>query len=35
MHEEVLEGTAEELLTILKKTPVKQKGEFVVIVAPK
>ncbi len=31
MHEEMLVGTAETLLAILNKTPVKQKGEFVVI----
>ncbi len=34
MHEEMLEGTASELIDILTKTPVKQKGEFVLIVAP-
>ncbi len=33
MHEEVLEGSAEEIAAILTKTPVKQKGEFVLIVA--
>ncbi|MFT5832213.1 MAG: 16S rRNA (cytidine1402-2'-O)-methyltransferase [Candidatus Paceibacteria bacterium] len=32
MHEELLKGTAAELLTILTDTPVKQKGEFVMIV---
>jgi 16S rRNA (cytidine1402-2'-O)-methyltransferase len=32
MHEELLVGTATELLDILTKTPVKQKGEFVLIV---
>jgi 16S rRNA (cytidine1402-2'-O)-methyltransferase len=32
MHEEMLTGTAAELLTILTDTPVKQKGEFVMIV---
>jgi 16S rRNA (cytidine1402-2'-O)-methyltransferase len=32
MHEEMLTGTAAELLTILTDTPVKQKGEFVVII---
>lgn len=32
MHEEVLKGNAEELLGILEEQPVKQKGEFVVIV---
>jgi 16S rRNA (cytidine1402-2'-O)-methyltransferase len=31
LHEELLTGTAEELLDILTQTPVKQKGEFVVI----
>ncbi len=35
MHEEVLNGTASELAAILTKDPVKQKGEFVVIVAEK
>ena len=32
MHEELLVGTAAELLTLLTDTPVKQKGEFVIIV---
>ncbi len=32
MHEEVLGGTPQELADILTNTPVKQKGEFVVIV---
>ena len=32
MHEELLVGTAAELLIILTDTPVKQKGEFVIIV---
>jgi len=32
LHEELLVGTAEEILDILVATPVKQKGEFVVIV---
>jgi len=32
MHEEMLEGSAEELADILTKTPVKQKGEFVLII---
>ena len=32
IYEEVLEGTAEELLTRLRDNPEKQKGEFVVIV---
>lgn len=31
MHEELLVGTPEELLAILEETPVKQKGEFVLI----
>jgi 16S rRNA (cytidine1402-2'-O)-methyltransferase len=34
LHEELLVGTASELLTILTTTPVKQKGEFVIIVTP-
>ncbi len=34
LHEEMLTGTATELLQLLTETPVKQKGEFVVIVAP-
>ncbi len=32
MHEEMLVGTAAELLETLTNTPVKQKGEFVMIV---
>ncbi len=32
MHEELLVGTAAEIYDILEKTPVKQKGEFAVIV---
>lgn len=32
LHEELLVGTATELLAILEANPVKQKGEFVVIV---
>ena len=32
IYEEVLEGTAQQILEILKTTPEKQKGEFVVIV---
>lgn len=32
LHEEVISGTAAELLSLLKSEPVKQKGEFVVIV---
>lgn len=35
MHEEVLQGSAEEVLNILETNPVKQKGEFVVMVSPK
>ena len=34
MHEEVLTGTSHELATTLEATPVKQKGEFVVVIAP-
>ena len=34
LHEEVLVGTASEILDTLTATPVKQKGEFVLIVAP-
>ncbi len=33
MHEEVLQGSAEELLKILESNPQKCKGEFVVIVS--
>ena len=33
IYEEVLQGTAEEILKILTDTPEKQKGEFVVIVS--
>jgi 16S rRNA C1402 (ribose-2'-O) methylase RsmI len=33
MHEEMLVGAPRELLKILTDTPVKQKGEFVVIVS--
>jgi 16S rRNA (cytidine1402-2'-O)-methyltransferase len=32
LHEELLSGTASDILAILETTPVKQKGEFVVIV---
>ncbi len=32
IYEEFLEGTAEQLLQILQKTPEKKKGEFVVLV---
>jgi 16S rRNA (cytidine1402-2'-O)-methyltransferase len=33
MYEEVLEGTAIELLNVLTEIPEKKKGEFVVIVS--
>ncbi len=33
MHEEILQGSAEELLKILESNPQKCKGEFVVIVS--
>lgn len=33
LHEEMLQGTPAELLAVLTATPVKQKGEFVVIVS--
>lgn len=33
MHEEMIVGTPQEILTLLEQTPVKQKGEFVVIVS--
>jgi len=32
LHEELLVGTAAELLTLLTDTPVKQKGEFVMMI---
>ena len=32
MHEELLVGTAGEVLSVLETTPVKQKGEFVIVV---
>jgi 16S rRNA C1402 (ribose-2'-O) methylase RsmI len=32
LHEELLVGSAAELLELLETTPVKQKGEFVMIV---
>ena len=35
MYEEVLEGTARELLSKLEQNPEKQKGEFVVLVTGK
>ena len=35
IHEEVLRGTATELLSVLTLTPEKRKGEFVVIVVPR
>lgn len=34
IHEEILCGSAEELLRILTQQPQKQKGEFVVIITP-
>ena len=34
MHEELLQGSASELADFLTKNPVKQKGEFVLIIAP-
>ncbi|MCH7756669.1 16S rRNA (cytidine(1402)-2'-O)-methyltransferase [Patescibacteria group bacterium] len=34
IHEEVVSGTPDELLAILKEYPKKQKGEFVVIIRP-
>lgn len=34
MHEEVLCGSSEELMTLLEADNIKQKGEFVVIIAP-
>lgn len=34
VYEEVLSGTAEELLEVLQTHPEKQKGEFVVLFAP-
>lgn len=34
LHEEFLTGTPEELLHILEVEPVKQKGEFVVVIYP-
>ena len=33
MHEEMLVGTPAEVLVILEQTPVKQKGEFVIILS--
>ncbi len=33
MHEEVLQGTPQELLEILESNPQKQRGEFVVIIS--
>jgi len=35
LHEEMLVGTPAELLTRLTDYPVKQKGEFILIVVPK
>ena len=34
LHEEVLTGTAIELLAMLEEHPEKQKGEFVIVLAP-
>jgi 16S rRNA (cytidine1402-2'-O)-methyltransferase len=34
MHEEVLTGTPTELLALFAATPVKKKGEFVVLLSP-
>jgi 16S rRNA (cytidine1402-2'-O)-methyltransferase len=34
VHEEVLQGSASEIINRLTDEPVKQKGEFVIIVAP-
>ena len=34
LHEEVVSGTPEEVLTYFESSPEKQRGEFVVIVAP-
>jgi 16S rRNA (cytidine1402-2'-O)-methyltransferase len=34
LHEEMLVGTATEILTTLTTTPVKQKGEFILILSP-
>jgi 16S rRNA (cytidine1402-2'-O)-methyltransferase len=33
IYEEIIQGSAEEIVEILTKTPEKQKGEFVVIVS--
>jgi len=33
MHEEMIIGTAQEIFAILEAQPVRQKGEFVVIVS--
>ena len=33
MHEEMIVGTAEEILHILEEEPVRQKGEFVLIIS--
>lgn len=35
LHEECLVGTAEDVLGIITENPVKQKGEFVIIVDPR
>lgn len=34
LHEEILSGTPAELLAVLQSEPVKQKGEFVLILRP-
>lgn len=33
IHEEVLQGSAQELLQMLESNPKKQKGEFVIILS--
>lgn len=35
LHEETLNGTADEIQALLEAEPVKQKGEFVIIVDPR
>ena len=35
MHEEMLVGTAGEIISILEGEPVRQKGEFVIIIDPR
>ena len=34
MHEEMVVGTPQEIIDMLEAEPVRQKGEFVVIVSP-